>query len=143
MNNINIKDLLTLVNNYFPLAFYSIMDIDAYMPRAKLPDGNAAFEQIDLTIKNFSTGFTVDFNLLLIIAEQFSDVKDLFIVINDFNNEVSPYSEDVCQKYINNSSVQLVIEDLDLVELICKDKSLEEMIKHKLGEFPIRVTCDN
>lgn len=113
------------------------------MPMAKMPNGSPAFEQIDLAIKNFSTGFTVDFNALFRIVEQFSDVKDLFIVINNFNNEISPYSKDARKKYIDNSLVQLLIEDLDLVELICKDKYLEEIIKHKLDEFPNRVRCDN
>jgi hypothetical protein len=137
------KDLLTLLNNYFPGCYYSIMDIDAYMPEAKLSDGAPAFEQIDLAIRNFSTGFTVNFNVLFMIASQFNDVKDLFIVINHFKKELAPYNVESCRKYINNSFVQIVIEDLTLIEVVCKEKYLEETIKHKLGLFPIRITCDN
>ncbi len=83
------------------------------------------------------------FNTLLNIAEQFNDVKDLFLVINNRKKEISPYNDNSCKIYIKNSLVQLVIEDLDLVELTCKDKYLEASIKSKLGDFPLRITCNN
>ncbi len=139
MKEINIIEILELINKFLPDCYYSILEMDASMAGAKMSDGTPAFEQINNDIKNYSSGYTADFATSLIIAKQFNDVKDLYVVVNKYKQRTSGYEKNERKKYINNSLLEFVIDDMDLIELTCSDKYIEECIKARLGEFPIRV----
>lgn len=133
----NLSNVFKIIRDVIPnKKKYSILEFDVMMKEMYSRDGEPMYSLIKNYISENNTGYTTDINIFNNVIDKIYDVMDFVVVINDEDLFLRSNSFKDKDEFLGESFIQIIINDGELIDIICQDKYLESKLKSNFSSFP-------